>query len=51
MELSSKYAPLSEKDKLENKDKKILSDDAYAICEFIEILTKRIEHVRTSLIR
>jgi len=32
------YAAISEKDNIENKDKKIISDDAAAICEQLEKL-------------
>ena len=49
--LSEKYIPTSEKSKPENKDKKVLSDDAFAICEFIEHLINKIEHTRRSFIR
>jgi hypothetical protein len=51
MELSEKYVNESEKLLPENKDKKILSDDAFAVCEFIELLINKIEHTRRSLIK
>jgi hypothetical protein len=49
--LSEKYVSNSEKEKPENKSKKVLSDDAFAVCEFIEHLINKIEHARMSLIR
>lgn len=51
MELKDKYAPISEKDKTENANKKILSDDAYALCEFLELLNKKIEQTRRDLMK
>jgi len=49
MKLEEKYTNTTEKDKECNKDKIILSDDAYAVCDFIEILVNKIEHIRLSL--
>lgn len=43
IELLDKYAPLSESGLPENKNKFLLSDDVFAICEFIDALTKKIE--------
>jgi len=51
MKLIEKYCPDSEKTKPENENKKVLSDDGYAICEFIESLINKIEHTRVSLIK
>ena len=48
MELKEKYTNTIEKDKEENKKKVILSNDAFAICEFIENLIKKVEHTRIS---
>lgn len=45
-----KYTTLSEKDKLENKDKKVISDDAYAIADLISDLKNKIEHLRIDLL-
>jgi len=50
MELLEKYARDSEKAEEKNKDKKIISDDAFAVIEFIDYLVKKIEHVRVNLI-
>ena len=36
MEFKDKYCPTSEKDKLGNKDKKILSEEAYAMSELLD---------------
>ncbi len=51
MEKLEKYTPNSEKGKEENKGKKVISDDAFAICEFIENLINKIEHARVALIK
>ena len=40
------YTRFSESDKPENKGKKVITDDAFAICDFIEQLIKKIEHLR-----
>ena len=34
MILNEKYCSVSEKDVIENKDKKVLSEDAFALCDF-----------------
>jgi len=51
MKFTEKYKRESEKETDENKDKLILSDDAFAIGEVIEMLINKIEHARLSLIR
>lgn len=38
------YTTASEKDKPENKNKKVISDDAFAIADFLERLIKTIDH-------
>lgn len=43
MEFIEKYVSVSEKDKPENKDKKIISDDAFALGELLSELNKRLE--------
>ena len=45
------YTSESEKTKIENKDKKVISDDAYAIGDVIDDLIKKIEHARVSWLR
>jgi len=47
MEFKDKYT--NAKDKEVNKIE--LTNDAYAITEFIDILIKKIEHARTSLMK
>lgn len=42
MEFEEKYCSESEKAKPENKDKKVLSDDAYALGEQMEKINARI---------
>ncbi len=44
-----KYTTSSEKDKIENKEKKVISDDAFAIADLINDLKNKIEHLRISL--
>lgn len=51
MELLEKYARESEKAEEKNKDKHIVSDDTFAVVEFISGLIDKIEHTRVSLIR
>jgi len=48
MVFKDKYAPDSEKAKPQNKDKKIISDDAFAIGEVIE---NKLEHIRQAFIK
>ena len=50
MELLEKYARESEKGEEKNKNKKVISDDAFALGEFISELVNKIEHTRVSLI-
>jgi hypothetical protein len=45
MKIEEKYCANSEKEKAENKNKKVLSDDAYAVCEFVEELTKSVRRI------
>ena len=45
----SEYEPMPEQDKAKEK-RIVLSDDAYAICDFIECLINKIEHTRISMI-
>ncbi len=49
--LKEKYTNLTEKAKEKNKNKIELSNDAYAICEFIENLINKMEHARRSMLR
>jgi len=46
MKLKEKYISKTENDKKPDIKKIILSDDAYAICEFIEMLIVKIEQTR-----
>lgn len=49
MKLKENYAKVTDKE--ENKlNKTVISDDAYAICDFIETLIEKIENVRRNLI-
>ena len=50
MEFQEKYAPLTNKDILQNKDKKIISDDAFAVGDIIQALINKIEHARVDLL-
>lgn len=47
MILKEEYAGASDKEE-EKKDKKVISDDAFAVCDFIERLINKIEHARCS---
>lgn len=49
MGFKDKYVMDTEANKPENKDKKIISDDAYAIGEMIESLKDMLERARLSL--
>ena len=49
MRFSDSYASVSDKDKPEAKDKKIIGDDAFALGEVIQNLIDKIEHTRLSL--
>ena len=49
MEFQEKYTSITDKDIIENKDKKIISDDAFAIGEIIQGLIKKIEQARLTL--
>jgi hypothetical protein len=44
------YAKVSDSEIIK-KDKVILSDDAYAVCDFLDKLIDKIEHQRLSSIR
>ena len=50
MEFQTKYVISTEAIKSENKDKIIISNDAFAVGEVIEELIKKIEKVRIALI-
>jgi len=49
MSFEEKYCGDSEKAKEENKDKKIISNDAFALGDIIQTLINKIEHARLSL--
>jgi len=50
MSLKEEYARTS--DKPEDKEgKKVISDDSFAICDFIERLIDKLEHARISMTR
>ena len=51
MEFKEEYTNTTEKGKMENKKKKIISDDAFAIGEMIDRLINKIEQARISMIR
>lgn len=40
-----KYTSISEKEKPENKEKIVISDDAFAICDYIEQLIMKLENI------
>ena len=44
-----KYTNITDKDKPENKDKIVLSNEAYALAEWLENLTNKIENVSQRL--
>lgn len=50
MKFQEKYTSLTDKDIPENKDKKIISDDAFAGGDIIQALIDKLEHVRVDLI-
>lgn len=43
MEFKERYTNTTDKDKIENKDKTVLSDDSYAIAEILNSILKRLE--------
>jgi len=49
MRLNKKYAKISDTE-AEKKDKIVISDESFAICEFIERLADKIEQARLNLI-
>ena len=51
MTFKEEYTNTTEKGKMENKKKKVISDDAFAIGDMIERLINKIEHSRLSLIK
>ena len=51
MKLREEYTAEAEMDNPMNKDKRVISDDAFAIVDLIDVLTNKIEHTRLSLIR
>ena len=49
MDLREKYKASKTKTVIEDeKTKVVISDEAYAVCEFIELLIKKLEHIRLS---
>ena len=50
MSFEEKYCMDSEKADEKNKDKKVISDDAFALGDIIQNLINKIEHTRLSLI-
>lgn len=42
MEFEKQYCLVSEKDKIENKDKKPIADEAYAMCELLSQIRKQL---------
>lgn len=46
MKFEEEYTCESEKDKIENKDKKVISDDAFANCLMLKEIVDKIEHFR-----
>lgn len=48
MKLKEEYAKQSDKEE-DKQNKTILSDDAFAICDFIERLIDKLEHARISM--
>ncbi len=48
MEFKEKYTALAEKDKIENKDKIVISNEAYALGELLEQIFNKLEHLRLS---
>ena len=50
MRFEEKYVNSSEKDAEKIKDKKIITDDTFALGEVIQNLIDKIEHTRTSLL-
>ena len=46
-----KYTTQNEKDKPDNKDKKVISDDAFAIVDLINDLANKLELLRMSFTR
>ena len=48
MEFQNKYTSLTDKDLIENKDKKIISDDAFALGDIIQSLINQMEKGRVS---
>lgn len=51
MEFKDKYTTTATADPIKDKDKVVLSSDAFAIGEIIEQLINKIEHTRSSLMR
>ena len=49
MKFTLKYTSESEKEKPENKDKVVISDESFALCEMINELINKIERTRLSL--
>ena len=49
MSFEEKYCSESEKGEEKNKDKKVISDDAFALGDIIQNLINKINHTRISL--
>lgn len=49
MKFEDKYCAASDKDKPENGGKKIISDEAYAMCEVNDTLRKALEALRQAV--
>jgi hypothetical protein len=47
MKLKEEYARVSDKAE-EKENKKLIGDDAFAVCDFIERLINKIEHARVT---
>lgn len=48
MKILDKYVSESDKDKPESKDKKVISDDSFAVCEFLDGVIDKLERLRIS---
>lgn len=49
MKLEDKYVNVLDKDKPENKDKIVLGNDAFAVCEFLEQLKEAVNIFRINI--
>lgn len=50
MEFKEVYTSTSEKDKIENKNKKVISDDAFALGDVIQSLINKLEQIRNTFL-